>query len=122
MAIPKPEDGVPFPPYDPEQWPEARGFARVFTRDPEIQSRYVKILLGMRQEQREYVKDENVVQAIDVVLKAFLNKYPECLMHHTQAELDADTLSHEIGHYKPEERMLWLLESADILKEGFPRG
>jgi len=66
------------------QWPEARSFERVYTDNPERQSRFVQAMCGYRATLTrpgwEHKPDAaETVEAIDVVIRSFVHNFPECL-------------------------------------------
>lgn len=71
------KDGKAPVPVSPTQWPEARSHQRVYGRNPEYQARFVMALLGFRQDLKEWTNDDETVQAIDVVIRAFHGRHPE---------------------------------------------
>ena len=88
---------------DPDQWPEGRGFRRVYVRDPDRQARLVKALLGFRQDLREYHGDTTTVEAIDVVLRTFHQHFPEFMQVGYQREPDTEWSG---GEYNADDRLL----------------
>jgi hypothetical protein len=90
-------------PVDPEQWPEARSFRRVYALDPDRQSRLAKALLGFRQDLLEWHSDEITVSAIDIVLRTFYNHFPEFMEDGYDRGSDSEWGS---GAYQADERLL----------------
>jgi hypothetical protein len=74
------------------QWVEHRGFERLYGRNPAAQARYVKTLLGQKATFTELrmpsAEEQQVVEAIDVVVGFFARKYPEFLEDECQADSD----------------------------------
>ncbi len=87
------------------QWPEARGFARTYGKHPDNQSRLVKALLGLRMDIEEGGHDDEAIQAIDVVISAFRDRYPEFMDDSFVPDGDVGT-----GPYHADERMKLLVE------------
>ena len=96
---------------DPAQWPEARGFGRTYIRDPDRQSCLVKALLGFRREIYERHQDEQIIDAIDVVLKAFQAYYPEFMQDGYVRDADSEWGE---GVYHADDRLIW--QMANILE------
>ena len=62
------------------QWSEARGFERIYHRNPIYQARFAMTLLGFRETVvHEASGDETgeEIAAIDTVLRTFCTKHPE---------------------------------------------
>ncbi len=96
------------------QWHEARGFDRVYGRNPEAQARFVKTLLGFKDifDWRSLPEIQDTSQAIGHVISAFAKLYPDFLEPRAAADMDPD-LSTDID-YQPEGLMLSLLESLNV--------
>lgn len=102
-------------PVDPAQWPEARGFARVYVRDPDQQARFIMVMLGFRKDAVEHHyggDDAEAVDAIDTVIRTFANRFPQFL--EDGFERDEDTYLGR-GTYHMDERIGWLI--ADIINQ-----
>lgn len=100
-------------PVDPAQWPEARGFARVYARDPDQQSRFIMVMLGFRKDLIEHhYGDKDAVSAIDTVIRTFTERFPQFL--EDGFERDEDTYLGK-GAYHMDERIRWLIE--DIINQ-----
>lgn len=61
------------------QWPEFRSFIRVYSKDPWRQSRLAMALLGFRGELAWRYHDDKSVKAINTVIAALAEHYPEFL-------------------------------------------
>lgn len=89
---------------DRAQWPEGRGFRRVYVGDPDRQSRIAMGLIGFKHELELYgKKDSPAIEAIDIVLRAFYEQHPEFLIE--GFERDPET---EMGRglYYPDDRLI----------------
>lgn len=94
----------PLPSVGP-QWEEGRGFARLYTRDPHTQARFVKALIGFRAH-AEWMHEEEVIEAADVVLRFFAKEFPEFLTSSAAEEQSSDIWRED---YTPDLHMLRLL-------------
>ncbi len=93
-------------PNDPGQWPEARGFRRLYSHNPEYQARLAMALLGFRKDLREWTEDTDTIAAIDVVLRTFHARHPEFLQdgYVMESDLGGGTyhLDNRLAHYMDE--------------------
>lgn len=64
-------------PISSAQWPEARSSIRTYEKSPEHQARFVMALLGFRQYLLEHTQGEETPKAIETVIQAFHQHYPE---------------------------------------------
>lgn len=87
------------------QWPEDRGFSRLYEGDPHTQARLVHHLLGFRALLETRRADE-LLEALDCVIAGFSNFFPEFLTT-TPAEQQSSDFFRE--NYEPDERMLTIL-------------
>src|SRR5437868_4574612 len=103
------EQGEFFPkqplPIDHDQWPEGRGFARIYGRDPHRQQPIMKNLLGYRAMLR-MEQDLTTLQALDIVIAHWARRFPEHLRPMKAEEQDSDI---DRRDYIPDKRMLSLL-------------
>jgi hypothetical protein len=100
-------------PFDPAQWPEARGFVRVYARDPDQQARFIMVMLGFREDIVEHhYGDEETVASIDNVIRTFARRFPE--FREDGFERGEDTYLGR-GKYHMDERIEWLI--TDIVNQ-----
>lgn len=88
-------------PVDPAQWPEARGFQRLYSGNPEYQARLVMALFGFRQDLLEWAHDEETAAAVEVVIKTFYERHPEFMEEGFIPDSDIGT-----GPYHMDERLV----------------
>ncbi|HEY4963793.1 MAG TPA: hypothetical protein VIH90_03800 [Candidatus Saccharimonadales bacterium] len=90
-------------PVDLAQWPEVRGFRRIYVKDPERQARFVMALIGFKQELKYKAHDEDTVKAVDMVLRAFHEHYPEFMEDGMETDSDVGTgiyhMDDRLGNY-----------------------
>lgn len=116
--MPRGKDFMQAIPSTGSQWPEARGFARTYARDPFLQSTFLENLLGFRKMIDEWgshdTKDDQL-EAIDTTIRTFIDNFSDCLRPIPMDRLDSD-----IGafiDYVPEDRLLHALEIVGIKVE-----
>ena len=64
-------------PADLAQWPEARGFSRLYSKNPEYQARLVMALFGFRQDLTEWAHDEESARVVEDTILAFYGRHSE---------------------------------------------
>lgn len=92
------------------QWEEGRGFARLYTRDPHTQARFMKAMIGFRACAEMYHRTD-VVEAADVVLNYFAERFPDFLTPSTVEEQSSDIFRQD---YEPD---TFLLQMLDLIAE-----
>ncbi len=99
-------------PTDPAQWPEARGFARLYGANPEFQARLAMALFGLRQDLLERHHDAAAAQVVEATIRVFAEHYPELTQDGYVPNRDFDQ-----GTYRLDERLVWLLENIGALPQ-----
>src|SRR5579872_1690777 len=87
-------------PADKAEWPEARGFRRLYSGNPEYQARLVMTLFGFRQDLLEWAHDEESVKAVESTILAFYNRHPEFMQDGFMPDSDIGT-----GAYHMDDRL-----------------
>jgi hypothetical protein len=88
-------------PVDKAQWPEARGFRRLYSKNPEYQARFLMVLLGFRQDLVEWAYDEATTEAIDTVIRGFHARHSEFMQDGYAPDSDFG-----LGAYVADDRLL----------------
>ncbi len=61
------------------QWPERRGFERVYVYNPEVQAKLINNLFAMVAFEVKRSKDGAIIEALEMIIVAFSDKFPEYL-------------------------------------------
>ncbi len=83
-------------PVDPAQWPEARGFRRIYSGNPEYQARFIMALFGFRQDLLEWAHDEDTAKAIEAVIHTFHQRHSEFMQDGFVPDSDIGTGTYHI--------------------------
>lgn len=101
-------------PVNPAQWPEARGFVRVYSGNPEYQARFVMALFGFRQDLLEWAHDNETAEAVEAVINAFYQRHPEFMQDGFVPDSDIGT-----GPYHMDDRLrTYMAELGSIATDG----
>lgn len=95
-------------PVDPAQWPEARGFHRLYSKDPERQARLAMALIGFSNALEEIHRDKKAADAVKPVIQSLCQYYPE-LAEETMVTPMESSSSGEV--YQIDDRLAYYLDT-----------
>lgn len=85
-------------PADKAQWPEARGFRRLYSGNPEYQARLVMTLFGFRQDLTEWAHDEESARVVEDTILAFYGRHPEFMQDGFVPDSDIGTGAYHLDN------------------------